>query len=127
MKVLLDTHTLVWWFSEPEKLSKRAASIITNSSNAVLVSATSAWELAIKVNLGKVDAISLVSDLSMHLAEEGFEELPIAIRHATRAGSLPLHHRDPFDRLLVAQALELDVPILGADKSLDRYDIRRLW
>ena len=127
MKVLLDTHTLVCWFSEPEKLSKRAASIITNSSNAVLVSAASAWELAIKVNLGKVDAISLVSDLSMHLAEEGFEELPIAIRHATRAGSLPLHHRDPFDRLLVAQALELDVPILGADKSLDRYDIRRLW
>jgi len=127
VKVLLDTHTLVCWFSEPEKLSKRAASIITNSSNAVLVSAASAWELAIKVNLGKVDAISLVSDLSMHLAEEGFEELPIAIRHATRAGSLPLHHRDPFDRLLVAQALELDVPILGADKSLDRYDIRRLW
>jgi PIN domain nuclease of toxin-antitoxin system len=127
VKVLLDTHTLVCWFSEPEKLSKRAASIITNSSNAVLVSAASAWELAIKVNLGKVDAISLVSDLSMHLAEEGFEELPIAIRHATRAGSLPLHHRDPFDRLLVAQALELDVPILSADKSLDRYDIRRVW
>jgi PIN domain nuclease of toxin-antitoxin system len=127
VKVLLDAHTLVWWFSEPEKLSKRAASIITNSSNAVLVSAASAWELVIKVNLGKVDATSLVSDLSMHLAEEGFEEPPIAIPHATRAGSLPLHHRDPFNRLLVAQALELDVPILSADKSLDRYDIRRVW
>jgi PIN domain nuclease of toxin-antitoxin system len=68
-----------------------------------------------------------VSDLSIHLAEEGFEELPIAIRHATRAGLLPLRHRDPFDRLLVAQALELDVPILSADKSLDHYDIRRVW
>lgn len=127
MKTLLDTHALVWWFSEPEKLSRRVASIIRNASNVVLISAASAWELAIKVNLGKVDAISLVSDLSIHLAEEGFEELPIAIRHATRAGLLPLHHRDPFDRLLVAQALELDVPILSADKSLDHYDIRRVW
>jgi PIN domain nuclease of toxin-antitoxin system len=127
VKVLLDTHALVWWFSEPAKLSKRATSIITNASNTVLVSAASAWELAIKVNLGKIDAMSLVSELGIHIDEEGFEELPIAIGHATRAGSLPMHHRDPFDRLLVAQALELNVPILSADKSLDRYDIRRVW
>lgn len=127
MNALLDTHALVWWFSEPERLSRRVASIIRNASNVLLISAASAWELAIKVNLGKIDAISLVSDLSIHLAEEGFEELPIATRHATRAGSLPLHHRDTFDWLLVAQALELDVTILSADKSLDHYDIRRVW
>jgi PIN domain nuclease of toxin-antitoxin system len=123
---LLDTHALVWWFSEPEKLSQRVASIIRNASNVVLISAASAWELAIKVNLGKVDVISLGSDLSIHLAEEGFEEIPIAIRHATRAGSRPLHHRDPFDRLLIAQALELHVPILSDGKSLDHYDIGRV-
>ena len=127
MKILLDTHALVWWFSEPAKLSKRATSIITNASNIVLVSAASAWELATKANLGKIDAMPLVSELGVHIDEEGFEEFPLAIRHATRAGSLPLHHRDPFDRLLVAQALELDVPILSADESLDRYDIRRAW
>lgn len=67
MKVLLDTHALVWWFSEPEKLSERAASIITNASNIVLVSAASAWELAIKVNLGKIDAMPLVGELGIHV------------------------------------------------------------
>ena len=127
MKLLLDTHALVWWFSEPGRLSKRAASIVANTSNEILVSAATAWELAIKVKLGKVDALPLLADLTVQLAQEGFEQLPITISQATRAGLLPLHHRDLFDRLLVAQSLELDVAILSADKSLDRYDINRLW
>jgi PIN domain nuclease of toxin-antitoxin system len=127
VRVLLDTHALVWWFGEPARLSKRAASILTNTSNEILVSAATAWELAIKVKLGKVDALPLLADLPVQLAQEGFEQLPVTISQATRAGLLPLHHRDPFDRLLVAQSLELDVAILSADRSLDRYDIHRLW
>ena len=127
MEVLLDTHALVWWFNDPTKLSKRASHVIANSDNTVLVSAVTAWELAIKVNLGKLDALAFVIDLARHAEEEGFTELPIRIPQATRAGLLPLHHRDPFDRLLVAQAQALNIPILSADAILDRYDIKRIW
>jgi PIN domain nuclease of toxin-antitoxin system len=127
MNVLLDTHALFWWFSDPIRLSKRASSIIGNPDNTVLVSAATAWELAIKVNLGKIDALSLVVELGRYSEQEGFTELPISIEQATRAGLLPSHHRDSFDRLLVAQAQSLHVPILSADRILDRYDIKRLW
>jgi PIN domain nuclease of toxin-antitoxin system len=91
------------------------------------MSAASAWELAIRTNLGKLDALSLVMELPRLLAEEAFEELAIAIDHASRAGVLPPHHRDPFDRLLVAQAQSLNVPIVSSDHWLDRYDVKRLW
>jgi PIN domain nuclease of toxin-antitoxin system len=127
MNILLDTHTLFWWFGEPTKLSKRATSIIATPKNTVLVSAATAWELAIKVNLGKLRALSLVVELGRHTREEGFIELPINLDQATRAGLLPLHHRDPFDRLLVAQAQDLNIPILSADTVLDQYDVKRLW
>ena len=127
MKILLDTHALIWWLGNESKLSRRASSIIANQKNTVLVSAAIAWELAIKVNLGKVDALSLTTELSRYTAEEGFEELPISMEQAVRAGLLPLHHRDPFDRLLVAQAQGLNVPILSADTVLDQYDVKRLW
>src|SRR6266852_220282 len=127
MNILLDTHTLFWWFGEPRKLSKRAVSIIASSQNTVLVSAATAWELAIKVNLGKLRALALVVELGRHTREEGFIELPINLDQATRAGLLPLHHRDPFDRLLVAQAQDLNIPILSADTVLDQYDVKRLW
>jgi PIN domain nuclease of toxin-antitoxin system len=127
MKILLDTHVLVWWFNDFERLSKRAASILTSIDNTVLISAAVGWELSIKVNLGKLDAMGLVTDLGERLVREGFTELPITIVQATRAGLLPLHHRDPFDRLLVAQAQDLGVPILSADFTLDQYDVKRMW
>lgn len=127
MRLLLDTHALVWWFNDPSQLSKRADSIIANTQNTVLVSAAVAWELSIKVNLGKLNALSLITDLSERLEREGFTEIPIGVAQAIRAGLLPLHHRDPFDRLLVAQAQDLGIPILSADTSLDRYDIKRVW
>lgn len=127
MKILLDTHALIWWFSNESKLSRRASSIIANQSNTVLVSAAIAWELAIKVNLGKFDALSLTTELPRYTEEEGFEELPISMEQAVRAGLLPLHHRDPFDRLLVAQAQSLNAPILSADTVLDQYDVKRVW
>jgi PIN domain nuclease of toxin-antitoxin system len=127
MKILLDTHALIWWFGNESKLSRRASSIIANQSNTVFVSAAVAWELAIKVNLGKFDALSLTTELRRYTEEEGFEELPISMEQAVRAGLLPLHHRDPFDRLLVAQAQALNAPILSADATLDQYDVKRLW
>lgn len=85
------------------------------------------WEIAIKVGVGKMKPRSILQDLDRVLAEEAFSELPITLGAAVRAGLLPLHHRDPFDRLLVAQAQSLNVPILSADGVLDLYDIKRLW
>lgn len=125
--LLIDTHALFWWFSEPSRLSERALSIIRSPGNRILVSAALAWEMAIKINLGRMQAMPLVLDLSRHISEEGFAELVIGIEAATRAGLLPLHHRDPFDRLLVAQAQSLNLPILSADALLDAYDVRRIW
>ena len=127
MRALLDTQALFWWYGEPGKLSKRANSIIDDSSNNILVSAATAWELSIKAAIGKIDALSMVMDLSKFIAEEGFAEIPITISQATRAGLLPLHHRDPFDRLLVAQAQDQNIPIVSSDRLLDLYDVKRLW
>ncbi len=127
MNLLIDTHALIWWFTGDVKLSRRAANTIKNLDNTVLVSPATAWEMAIKVNLGKLDALSLVVQLGRQAAEEGFMEQPITIEHAVRAGLLPRHHGDPFDRLLVAQAQSLNVPILSADPILDNYDVKRIW
>jgi PIN domain nuclease of toxin-antitoxin system len=127
VKILLDTHALIWWFENEAKLSRRASSMIANQNNTVLVSAAVAWELAIKVNLGKFDGLSLTTELHRYTQEEGFQELPISMEQAVRAGLLPLHHRDPFDRLLVAQAQALNLPILSADAVLDQYDVKRVW
>ena len=127
MEVLLDTHALVWWFEGAAGLSKRASLILANTNNTILVSAVVGWELAIKVNLGKIRPAALVHDLLRLLEQESCVEVPISLEHATRAGLLPVLHRDPFDRLLVAQAQALDVPILSADAVLDGYGVRRIW
>ena len=127
MKLLLDTHVLVWWLEDPRRLSRRAATILANRDNDILISAAVGWEIAIKVGVGKMKPRSILQDLDRVLAEEAFSELPITLDAAVRAGLLPLHHRDPFDRLLVAQAQSLNVPILSADGVLDLYDIKRLW
>jgi PIN domain nuclease of toxin-antitoxin system len=127
MEVLLDTHAVIWWFEGATGLSKRASLIIASPSNLILISAAVGWELAIKVNIGKFNTPSLVQELSQLVGREGFAELPISLEHAVRAGLLPLHHRDPFDRLLVAQAQARGAPILSADRALDAYDVRRIW
>ena len=127
MEVLLDTHAVIWWLEGASGLSKRASVTIASKDSLVLISAAVGWELAIKVNLGKFNTPSLVQDLSRLLEREGFLELPISMDQAVRAGLLPLHHRDPFDRLLVAQAQALGAPIISADRALDAYDVRRIW
>lgn len=127
MRILIDTQILFWWYGFPHNLSKAAASAISDGSNTILISAAIGWELSIKSAIGKLNALPLVLDISNFLDEEGFIEFPITISHATRAGMLPLHHKDPFDRLLVAQALELNVPIVSSDQLLDDYGVIRIW
>lgn len=127
MTFLLDTHILIWSMVEPNRLSRLARLAIENPENRVLISAAVAWELAIKVKAGKFSPASIIDKLGRLLEQAAFLEVPISVEHATCAGSLALHHRDPFDRLLVAQALSLRIPIVSADAILDRYGVERLW
>ena len=127
MKVLLDTHVVVWWLEAANRLSRRASTILANRDNDILISAVVGWELAIKVNLGKLKPASILDGLDRILEQEAFSELSITLEMAVRAGLLPSHHRDPFDRMLVAQARSLNIPILSSDAIFDRYEVKRLW
>jgi PIN domain nuclease of toxin-antitoxin system len=127
LNLLIDTHVLLWWWTEAEQLSGRAKAAILDSRNRSYVSAAVAWELAMKVNLGKLEARDVVSNLKQLLIEEGFRRLAISTDHALRAGLLPMLHRDPFDRMLVAQAQALNSPIVSADAIFDRYGAQRIW
>ena len=127
MRVLLDTHVLLWWFNDQRQLSNQARRIVENQKNDVFVSAVSAREIAIKSQAGKLDEEGLLDQMDSVLREEGFKVLEIKLGHAIRAGRLALHHRDPFDRMLVAQSLAEDLPILSTDKKLDTYGVRRVW
>ena len=127
MNLLLDTHALLWWWERPERLSSRARLVIENQENAVFVSAASAWEIAIKSKSGKLEAGSLVVDLVHELEEEGFTEIPISAEHAVRAGLLGGSLRDPFDRMLIAQAQAENLAVVSRDKWFDEYAVRRVW
>ena len=127
MNLLVDTHVLLWWLGEPERVSEAARSILEDTECRAYVSAAVAWEMAIKVNLGKLDAYEIVADFKRILSTKGFYRLAISTDHALRAGLLPLHHTDPFDRMLVAQAQALNCPIVSADARLDSYGVRRIW
>src|SRR5262245_8453508 len=105
MHLLLDTHALLWWLSDDPALGKRARAAVANTRNTVLVSAASAWEIASKVRLGKLaGAADLASDFAGYIEREGFKPLLISLDHAARAGLLAGAHKDPFDRMLIAQA-----------------------
>jgi len=128
MRLLLDTHALLWWFTDDPAFSSTVRRLIAQPGNTVLVSAASAWEIAIKFRLGKLpNAIDVVSDFAGHLRRERFENLLISAEHAIRAGLLPGPHRDPFDRMLIAQAQAEGVPIISNDAAFDQYKVRRLW
>lgn len=127
MEVLVDTHVLVWWMEDTSRLSRRAKRIMSDVGNRVLISAAVGWELAIKISTGKIKPPSSLDGLERTLKENQFSELPIGMEMAVRAGLLPPHHRDPFDRILVAQAQVLNIPILSADTLLGQYDVKRLW
>ena len=127
MNLLIDSHVVLWWFSRSRKLSPPALAALQDLQNRVYVSAAVAWELAIRVNLSKLEARSLVENLPQLLLEEGFRRLAISMDHALRAGLLPRHHNDPFDRMLIAQAQALNLPIVSADVIFDSYGVRRIW
>jgi PIN domain nuclease of toxin-antitoxin system len=127
LKVLVDTHVVIWWLEDASRLSKQALAILSNRDNAILISAAVGWEMAIKVSLGKLKPQSLLDRLARIVEQEEFSELPISLEAAVRAGLLAAHHRDPFDRLLIAQSQWLNVPILSADAVLDRYNVKRVW
>jgi PIN domain nuclease of toxin-antitoxin system len=119
---------LLWAKISPEKLSRQAAEIMAEPVNVVLVSAVSAWEIATKVRLGKLHGIERLEREFLEIMEKsGYTLLPIDAANALRAGRLPGPHRDPFDRMLAAQALASDVPILSKDPKLDAFGIRRVW
>jgi PIN domain nuclease of toxin-antitoxin system len=128
VKVLLDTHAFLWAILSPSTLSRKASAVIADESNIILVSAASAWEIATKVRLGKLPGAEILErEFPDVMDDAGYTLLPIDAASALRAGRLTSEHRDPFDRILAAQALAQDIPILSTDTKLDTFGIRRLW
>ena len=128
MKLLLDTHTLLWWSADDQRLSTAAREAIALGSNEVLVSAASAWEVATKARIGKLKGVErLLSNFEATMAADNFVLLAMAHSHALLAGSLAHEHRDPFDRMLAAQALIEDATLITDDATLRGFGARTLW
>ena len=119
MILLVDAHALLWWLDDRSTLAAAARAAIVDPANDVLVSAATCWELGIKRALGK---LMMTSDIPGAIEQAGFSGLPITLEDATAAAALPLHHRDPFDRMLIAQALRLDAVIVSRDRAFAAYD-----
>lgn len=128
MILLLDTHAFLWFCQGDPALSAAATTLIEDAANRKLLSIASCWEIAIKAGLGKLKlGEPSATYIPTALSRTGMELLPISLGHATRVEALPLHHRDPFDRLLIAQALVEAISIVSADVAFDLYGVRRLW
>jgi PIN domain nuclease of toxin-antitoxin system len=127
-ELLLDTHTMLWFLWDDSRLSGPAKSLIEDANNRKLVSIASCWEIAIKVGLGKLDlGESSRSFLPREIARNSFELLPISLDHATMVEGLVAHHRDPFDRLLIVQAITEGLSLVSTDTVFDQYGVSRLW
>jgi PIN domain nuclease of toxin-antitoxin system len=119
VRVLIDTHIFFWWTVGDNRLRSAYRTIIADSNSEVFVSSVTAWEISIKFNLGKwPEASPLLPDIQGHVDAFGFTSLPLTLLQAERAGSLPLIHRDPFDRMLAAQALDLDIQLMTEDTAI---------
>ena len=128
MRLLLDTHALLWWLAGDTRLSRTARAAIADEANATHVSAASAWEIATKVRLGKLPgAVAIADDIAGVVASQAFEEMPVTIVHAQRAGALAGPLRDPFDRMLIVQALAEGMRLVSNEKGFDEYGVARLW
>ena len=119
MRLLLDTHIVVWWLADDKRLSRQADRLISDPHNEVFVSAASVWEISIKAALGRITADPAAIEAA--LAPSGFVELPITAKHAVQVARLPLYHHDPFDRILIAQSLVEPMRLLTHDDALARY------
>lgn len=128
MNLLLDTHTLLWFFWDDAQLSLPAKRVIEDPNNRHFVSLVTCWEVSIKAGIGTLQlGAPAAVFLPREISKNAFDLLPIELTHVTAVEPLPLHHRDPFDRLLVAQALIDRIPLVSADAVFDQYGITRLW
>src|SRR5262249_59275243 len=125
---LLDVDVLWWWLSDDPAQTRAARKIIAETRNTLIVSAASAWEIAIKVRLGKLPtATDLAADFSGLIEREGFQPLAISSEHGIRTGLLPGPHKDPFDRMLIAQAQAENIPVISNEASFESYGVRCIW
>jgi PIN domain nuclease of toxin-antitoxin system len=128
VRILIDTHALLWWLTDDPSLSRAARKAMAETSNALLVSAASAWEIATKVRLGRLPgAAELAADFQGFMRQEGFTTVDITADHAIRAGLLPGPLKDPFDRMLISQAQAENVPIVTSERAFEAYGVRRVW
>lgn len=128
MKVILDTHVFLWWIVDDPRLSPRARQVLSQPKNELLLSAASGWEMAIKVGLGKLKIPAPIDRFIIdQLNINGISVLPIDLRHALHVAALPKLHRDPFDRLLIAQAQLERIPIVSGDSQIRQYDVEVIW
>lgn len=123
MNLLLDTHILLWWLDNNEKLPEKYLKVISNSNNICFISSATIWEISIKSALGKLEIPDNFTDI---LQDEGFSELPVSWKHAAMVRQLPFHHKDPFDRLIIAQTIVEDFTLLTVDKIIPQYGIKIL-
>ncbi len=121
MRLLLDSYAYLWWLADDARLSAAARAAIADSRSIVHVSAATDWELAIKAALGRIDTGG--ADLTDEIAANGFVELPLSARHAAKAGALPRHHDDPFDRMLIAQAQSEELTLITRDRAFRAYEV----
>lgn len=128
MKILLDTHAFIWFMIDHPQLNQHAASLIEDPDNEVLISIAALWEMAIKMSLGKLHLAKPFEQLIPdQLQTNNFTLLPVEVSHLTQVITLPWHHRDPFDRLMIAQSRVEGLPILSRDSIFDDYNVKRLW
>ena len=127
MQILLDSHTIIWYINGDPQLSVKAHALVSDNSHERWISPASIWEIAIKVNLGKLQLNRSFPDLNIFLSTNNFLWLPIEFEHGVLAGSLPLHHRDPFDRMLIAQALTENLTVVTKDQNFPLYGVETIW
>jgi PIN domain nuclease of toxin-antitoxin system len=127
MTYLLDTHTLIWFLRKPATLPKTIRALIEDPASTLAISLATPWEMSIKTSIGRLDAADILDDFESIMARGGFNLLAPNTAQVIRSGQLPWYHRDPFDRLLAAQTLELGISLLSKDAVFDAYGVRRLW
>ena len=128
MRVLLDTHVFLWFILDDTRLGRRALEVIEDPANEILISPATFWEIAIKISLGKYALPEAYEPfIESQMAVNGFQVLPILSKHTALLTEMPFHHRDPFDRLLIAQAKIEDIGLVSVDPRLDAYGIHRVW
>ncbi len=128
MRYLIDTHTLLWIVTDNPELSKTAKKLYLDQSNEIFFSLASIWEMAIKISIGKLSIEKSLQDFTEHhIIANDIKIHPIQLSHVLRIEKLPFHHRDPFDRLIIAQGIEDNIPIISSDQIFDLYQVKRLW